>query len=207
MVLELENLSFFYGKKQVLKEISLQVKSGEKVGLVGANGSGKSTLMQICAGLIQAPNPARLALFGQRILGLDDFKSFRDKIGYLFQHSLEQFIFPDVLGDVSFELRCAGYSQSEARARASEVLSALNIAELESSLVYDLSGGQQRLVALAGVLARQRELLFLDEPSNELDHEAKHRVCEVLKYSKCAMLIASHDESLIASVCDRVVRI
>lgn len=207
MVLEINNLSYTYEGKTVLKDINIYIDNGEKVGLVGLNGSGKTTLMQIAAGLKQAEKTSSLTILGKKIVTLEDFKDIRYKIGYLFQNSQDQFIFPNVIDDIGFELRCDGVSAEDSNKQALNFMRNLGIENLKNEIIYKLSGGQKRLVAIAGALIKQKEILFLDEPSNELDNNAQKKVADILKARKSSMLIASHDKAFIDSVCDRVIQI
>ncbi|BCX79675.1 energy-coupling factor ABC transporter ATP-binding protein [Campylobacter sp. 19-13652] len=204
--LSVKNLSYSYGDKIVLKDVSLKIKFGEKIGLKGANGSGKSTLLRCLAGLCECKSDEFL-IFGQDI-NKNGYENTRSKVGFLFQQSEEQFIFPIVKDDVKFELLAQGLSDEKAQNISTEMLKKLNLLVHKNSVVYHLSGGQKRLVALAGVLCPlDKQLLFLDEPSNELDKNALKTIINELKSHKAAMLIATHDDEILRQVCDRIIEI
>lgn len=208
-VLKVKNLCCGYKEKLVINGFDLELKASQKLGLMGANGSGKSTLLRAMAGLSLAKSDEFL-LFGKDIRDKNAqtgqaksaYETHRQKVGYLFQNSDEQFVFPSVLDDVGFELKGRGYDEQSANAIARKTLQALGIAELENEVVYHLSGGQKRLVALAGVLCvPDKSLLILDEPSIELDQNALKRLVQILKAHPASMIIASHDKEFLAQIC------
>lgn len=205
MVLDIKNLSYDIDEISILKDISLSIQKGEKVGLMGANGSGKSTLLRCIAGLLN------FSASSFEILGInnkDDFKKIREQIGYLFQHSEEQFIFPIVKDDIAFELLSLGIKKEQIRVMVDEILDAFDIKSIQDRVVYNLSGGQKRLCAIAGVLVvPNKKLLLLDEPSNELDSKAQEILINMLKKHQASMLISSHDERLLSNVCSRIIRL
>lgn len=203
-ILRVEDLSYSYDKNEVLSGVSLELKAGEKVGLVGANGSGKSTLLKCIGGLVGS-RAKRLEILNQNVLNYG-YDGVRKKIGYLFQQSEEQFIFPTLIDDVGFELRALGIKEADEMASAWLVKFGLD--KYANEVIYHLSGGQKRLAALAGVLCvPDKELLLLDEPSNELDQNALKTVISELIASPAAMLIATHDEIILNAVCSRIIRI
>lgn len=202
-LLELKQLRFAYRDgPEVLAGISFSLERGEKVELVGANGSGKTTLFRCITGL-EKNWRGSILLDGGEIRTEKDFQYLRRKIGYALQNAEDQLFFPSVLEDASFGPLNLGLSEENAKARALETLELFGIGHLQDALSYKLSGGQQKLVALAAVLAMQPAALLLDEPLNGLDEQASARVLEILDGLDCAMIIVAHDTDYFKKICSR----
>lgn len=205
MILNIKNLSCSLDGTTILKDINLSIKNQEKVGLMGANGCGKSTLLRCLAGLLDFDASSF------EILGInkkDEFKKIRKQVGYLFQHSEEQFIFPIVKEDIAFELLNLGIKKEQINNMVDEILNEFGIKSIQNKVVYNLSGGQKRLCAIAGVLiVPNKKLLLLDEPSNELDSNAQEILIHKLKTYPASMIISSHDEKLLNNVCSRIIHL
>ena len=205
MILKAVDLSAKHAQKVIFSAISLELEKGQKLAIIAPNGSGKSTLLELLAGLKERDS-GTLNLFDEQMLTLKDFKKIRQKIGFLFQNSDEQFVCSTVLDDVSFSLLAHGLCQSEklAHEKALEMLEMLNISHLKDEICLNLSGGQKRLVALAGVLVCEFELIFLDEPSAPLDKNATDLVANILKNSTSSMIITSHDKEFISKITQNI---
>ncbi len=174
MELELEHIGYRYGdalasEMQALSDISLKITGGEFIGVIGHTGSGKSTLMQIMNAL--RGREGRILADGEDIWGEHyDRRSLRSRVGLVFQYPEHQLFETTVIGDVMFGPLNQGLSEKEARARAEHALALTGIDEkwYEQS-PFELSGGQKRRTAIAGVLAMEPEILILDEPTAGLD--------------------------------------
>lgn len=197
-LLEVRDLTFAYGELPILRDLQLSIATGTATGLLGANGSGKTTLFRCITGL-EKPEKGQIFLEGSLIS--NDFRRLRQKVGFSLQNAEDQLIFPTVIEDVSFGPLNLGLSQKEARTRAEETLALLQLSGFADRLTHQLSGGQQKLVALAGVLAMRPLLLLLDEPFNGLDEKASEVLCSVITSLDCAKLIVAHDHKLLGELC------
>jgi len=199
--LAVSRLSFSYpDKPDVLQDISLEVMPGERVGLIGPNGAGKTTFFLLICGVLR-PDAGEILLFGEPMAHGD----FRPEIGMVFQNSNDQLFCPSVWDDVAFGPQNLGLPREEVKARATEALSTAGVLELADRPPHHLSGGEKRMVSIAGVLAMRPQLLIYDEPSASLDIRSRRRLIRFLQASGEAILIASHDLELVLEVCERVV--
>ncbi|MDE6055290.1 MAG: ATP-binding cassette domain-containing protein, partial [Lachnospiraceae bacterium] len=179
MPIILDKVSHIYGKDtamavRALDNISLVIPDGQFIGLIGHTGSGKSTLVQHLNGLMKATS-GNIYFNGEDIDAEDfDKKKLRSKVGLVFQYPEHQLFETDVFADVCFGPKNLGLSKKEIELRAYE---ALKLVGLEDDYFYqspfDLSGGQKRRVAIAGVLAMKPEVLILDEPTAGLDPKGR----------------------------------
>ncbi len=192
-LLQLEKLHFAYpGRGPVLQGASLSMKDGEKIGLIGDNGRGKSTLLLCTVGLL-TPQSGRVLLRGNPVRTEKQFHALRREVGLLFQNADDQLFSPTVLEDVCFGPLNLGQTRKQAAAAAERALAAVGLEGFEGRLTHQLSGGEKRLAALAGVLAMRPKALLLDEPTNDLDRSARSRLLEVLRRLDLACLVISHD--------------
>ncbi|WP_072682118.1 energy-coupling factor ABC transporter ATP-binding protein [Arcobacter sp. LA11] len=182
--------------KEIFKNVTLNVSHEEKVAIVGANGSGKSSLLKIVAGLMKQKD-GEIFLFHNEMKKLNDFKEFRSDIGYLPQDVSDHFLCPTVIEDVMFALRAKGIKKDEAYTKSCAILDELGILHLENRNIYDLSGGEQKIIALAGILITQPRILLLDEPTNALDEDAEEKIIKILNSIKKSMIIVSHHKTFI----------
>ncbi len=196
------------GGLTVLKGVDLEVMPGEVVGLIGPSGSGKSSLLH-AAGLLERPTSGEIRIDGEDVGGLDErvrthIRLARIGFVYQFHHLLAEF---DARDNVALPLRIAGVGQTAARERASEVLTALGLAERLTHQPAQMSGGEQQRVAVARALANRPRLLLADEPTGNLDPATSQTVFEALhrlvKDTGVAALIATHNMEL-AGHMDRV---
>lgn len=190
-MLEIHDLHYRYEDgHEALRGISFTLNDGEKTALVGANGSGKSTLLLHIAGALNVQT-------GRIILNAST--------GLIFQDSDDQLLMPSVIEDVSFSLIANGMNVKSAHERSMKILTELGISHLSSRPPHKLSGGEKRMVTIAGVLASEPELLLLDEPTSGLDPRARRRVINFLRESDKTILLASHDLDLTLDVCTRAI--
>ncbi len=203
-------VSYFYGKKKVLDNISLSVGKGEYVAVLGATGSGKSTMLQLIPALLKCKEG------NVYVDGLDvndrttDISKLRCKIGYVFQYPEQQLFAKNVYEDVVFGPRNVGISEIEAEKRAYEAISLVGLSdEIYDMPISKLSGGQKRRVALAGVLAMKPEYLILDEPLAGLDPEGKREMLQIIdalhREADMTIIMVSHHIESVAEYADRVI--
>ena len=210
-MITIENIHKRFGSLEVLKGISLHVKRGELVSIVGASGAGKTTLLQIMATLSR-PDEGSLSIDGVALEKLNDeaLSRFRNqKVGIVFQfhHLLPEF---SALENVTIPALIAGRSRQEAETEARRLLQMLGLEERADHKPSQLSGGEQQRVSIARALINQPAVLFADEPSGNLDSQNRdeiHRLFLELKekFGQTIVLV-THDEKL-ASMGDRCIRI
>ena len=202
----LRNISYKNDKKELFKDINLNLGHEEKIAIIGSNGSGKSTLLKIIAGLI-SPNDGYIEIFHNKINNLNEFKKYRNDIAYLPQDVTNHFLCPTVIEDVVFSLRAKGISKEDAISQGKAILKELDISHLQDRIIFDLSGGEQKIVALAGLLILKPKILLLDEPTNALDEESEKKIINTLNSIKKSMIIVSHHRSFIDSLTSTVYRL
>ncbi len=201
-----DGLHFAYpGGSPVLAGLSLTVHPGERLGLTGPNGCGKSTLLQLLVGLMR-PQRGTVHIFGGRCATEPDFQAVRGRVGLLFQDPDDQLFCATVGEDVAFGPLNQGKPPDRVRAVVGRVLGQVGLSGFEERVTYRLSGGEKRLVALAGVLAMAPEVLLLDEPLAGLDEEAAERITRILAGLPQAMIVVAHDRPFLDAVTNRQCR-
>jgi len=215
MSIIVNHLSYTYNKntvyeKKALNDVSFQIKDGEYVGIVGHNGCGKSTLIQHLNGLIK-PEADSVFYNGEDISDKDySLKQLRGKVGLVFQYPEHQLFEEDVFSDVCFGPKNLGLSKKEVELRAYDAMKAVGIKD-EHFFVspFDLSGGEKRKVAIAGILAMQPEVLILDEPTAGLDPRTREELLglidELRHTRKITVIIVSHSMDDMAEHVDRLI--
>ncbi len=200
-LLALSGVSYTYpgAAAPVLKDVDFTFEAGQRIGLFGPNGSGKTTLLHIMMGLLR-PDRGDVRHKGVLVETERDFRVVRREIGLLLQHADDQIIYPTVLDDVAFGPLNCGLPPGEARERAEETLSLLGLAGFGPRLAHRLSGGEKKLVSLAGVLAMRPEALLLDEPTNGLDPETRERIVAILAGLGKPLIVISHDWDFLVQV-------
>ena len=195
---------------QALKDINLKIEDGEFLGIIGHTGSGKSTLIQHLNGLIKATSGG-IYYNGEDIYADDyDLKQLRGKVGLVFQYPEHQLFETTIFDDVCFGPMNQGLSKNEAGLRAFEALKNVGMPEeLYYQSPFDLSGGQKRRVAIAGVLAMKPEGLVLDEPTAGLDPKGRDEIFEQIAAMKeendMTILLVSHSMEDVAQYVDRMI--
>ncbi|SLM62761.1 MULTISPECIES: energy-coupling factor ABC transporter ATP-binding protein [Dickeya] len=205
-LVKLHQLSVVRDSEPVLRGVDLVLESHERVAITGPNGAGKTTLLRTMVGLEQATS-GDIILFGKHCTHEADFRSHRPKIGFLFQNSEDQLFCPSVAEDVAFGPLNIGATQEQAHHRAMETLQALGITHLASRFTHRLSGGEKRLVCLAGILAMQPEILLLDEPTNGVDTENGLKLRNALAEFHGSIVIVSHDEHFVEEISTRILHL
>lgn len=196
--------------KQALKDINLVINKGEFIGLIGHTGSGKSTLIQHLNGLIKASS-GTVYVGGEDIYDKDySMKKLRSKVGLVFQYPEHQLFETTVLKDVEFGPKNLGLPQLEVQYRSFEALKQVGIGEdLLDVSPFDLSGGQKRRVAIAGVLAMQPEVLILDEPTAGLDPKGRDeildQIAKIHRERGITVILVSHSMEDVANYVQRII--
>lgn len=206
-LLELRSLAYGYSpNSSVLEEVSFCLYAGQHVGLYGANGSGKTTLFRLITGLAKA-KAGEIFLHGKSIGSAQEFRLLRRHVGLVMQHAEDQLFCPTVLEDVSFGPLNLGMTAAQARERACQTLCQVGLEGFEDRLTHRLSGGEQRLVSLASVLAMRPDVLLLDEPTTGLDPEARHRLVHILQQLPTARIIIAHNWEFLEQTCTSFITI
>lgn len=194
--LRVQGLQLLRGARRVLQLQALELLQGQRLALVGPSGVGKSSLLHALLGLLPL-QAGSVQWFGKPCSSEADFAAVRREVGLLFQASEDQLLCPRVIDDVCFGPLNLGWPEAEALAAAQAQLTALGITHLAQRAVRELSGGEARLVALAGLLAMRPRVLLLDEPTTGLDPQAEERLLAHLDALQQTLLLTSHDESVI----------
>jgi len=184
----------------VLRDLNVTIREGERVGTIGPNGAGKTTLFLSLCGVIQATS-GEIDLFGQPV----QMGEFRPELGLVFQNPSDQLFCATVWDDVAFGAENMGLSPADVDRRVSRALEVTGVADLAQRPPHHLSGGQKRMVAIAGIIAMQPRVVIYDEPSANLDLRARRRLIDFLQQSRETLLISSHDLEMLLEVCDRVI--
>lgn len=211
MRLSLEKIEYEYNTGtghcvQALRDVSLTIKNQERIGLIGACGSGKSTLLQIMAGLL-TPKNGNVLFEGENINEKRyDKKAYHKDVGIVFQYPESQLFEETVIKDVMFGLKNYGMEQAEAEEKATEALTILGIPKTHfMKSPFHLSGGEQRRVAIAGVLVLEPQILLLDEPTAALNPKAGQALLQQLKETGKTIVLSSHNMDEIAEFSTRVI--
>lgn len=185
--------------RPVLSDLDFSFGPGQRIGLFGPNGSGKTTLLHLMLGLIK-PDSGEVLHQGRPLVTDKDYQTLRLSLGLLLQNADDQIIYPTVLDDVAFGPLNRGLSQKQARAKAEWALELMGLGGFGERLTHRLSGGEKKLVSLAGVLAMEPDALLLDEPSNGLDQDTRERIVAVLAKLDKPMIVVSHDWDFLVQV-------
>ena len=209
-----DKVEHIYGKgtsfeKRALKDVSFQIKDGEFIGLIGHTGSGKSTLIQHMNGLLKCDS-GTIYYDYQDIAGRDyDRKKLRQTVGVVFQYPEYQLFETTIVKDVMFGPNNLGLTDLEAQLRTYEALKSVGIDEsLLDVSPFDLSGGQKRRVAIAGVLAMKPKVLVLDEPAAGLDPVGRRDILDMVarirREENITVVLVSHSMEDVAEYVDRI---
>lgn len=211
--MELKNASFGYNADEpVLKDINLDIYSGEKVVILGANGSGKSTLQKVLDGLLYI-NKGSYKAFGQEVTeeSINDAqfsKAFRQRIGFIFQNSDAQLFSTNVWEEIAFGPLQMGLEISEVKRRVEGIIKMLGLELLQDRPPYKLSGGEKKKVAIASVLSINPEVLILDEPTNGLDPRTQRWLINLmikLNTVGKSLITCTHSLDIVEEIADRVI--
>ena len=213
-ILQVENLNYIYSigtpfEHQALKDVSFSVERGEFIGIIGHTGSGKSTLMQQLNGLLK-PTSGQVMLDGQDIWSDKKLtRQARFRVGLVFQYPEYQLFEETVYKDIAFGPKNMGLKEEEIDRRVREAAGFVGITEEQLQVSpFDLSGGQKRRVAIAGVIAMEPEVLILDEPTAGLDPVGRAAILENIeqyrKAKNATIMMVSHSMEDVARLTDRL---
>lgn len=213
--MKLKKVSYVYSEgdafeKKALDEISLEIPDGQFIGIIGHTGSGKSTLIQHLNGLLRATS-GTIYYDGENIYQEGyDMRTLRSKVGLVFQYPEHQLFEVDVFSDVCFGPKNLGLSKEEVEERAKKALTQVGLDEsYYKKSPFELSGGQKRRVAIAGILAMHPQVLILDEPTAGLDPKGRDEILDQVallqKERKITVILVSHSMEDVARYVDRII--
>lgn len=215
MSIKIEGLTYIYSpnttfEKKALDNINIDIDKGSFIGVIGHTGSGKSTLIQHLNGLLK-PTHGKILLNGIDINSdKSKLKEIRQKVGLVFQYPEQQLFESTVYKDVSFGPINMGIPQQEVNKRVEQALDLVGLTkDIYDKSPFELSGGQRRRVAIAGVLAMEPEVLVMDEPTAGLDPQGRHKILEQIRTMhnkrKNTIILVSHSMEDIARLVDKVI--
>lgn len=215
MSIALEHVNYIYSpgtayEKRALNDISLEIGQGQFIGIIGHTGSGKSTLIQHLNGLMKATS-GDILYDGQSIYAEGyDMRKLRSQVGLVFQYPEHQLFEVDVISDVCFGPKNQGLSEEESEKNAREALELVGFPEkYYKQSPFELSGGQKRRVAIAGVLAMKPKVLILDEPTAGLDPKGRDEILDQIaklhKETGMTVVLVSHSMEDVARYVDRII--
>ena len=211
-VLELRHITCGYdpGEPPALRGVSLALEPGERLALVGPNGAGKSTLFLAALGLLPLSG-GEIWLEGRRVdlKKLRETDRLRSSVGLVFQNPDDQLLAPTVEGEAAFGPRNLGLPPQEVNARVDRALAACGLEDYRRRAPHQLSGGEKKRTALAGVLAMEPRVLLLDEPAAGMNEEESERLSEIIKnirdtHRDITILVIDHHMDVIMDVCDAI---
>lgn len=215
VAIKIQDLNYTYStgtafEKHALKDINLEIPDGQFIGLIGHTGSGKSTLIQHLNGLLRGTSGS-IFYNGKSIYGEGyQMKDLRSKVGLVFQYPEHQLFEIDVFHDVCFGPKNLGLSMEEVEERAREALDQVGLGhEFYKKSPFELSGGQKRRVAIAGILAMKPEVLILDEPTAGLDPRGRDEILDQVamlhRERKITVILVSHSMEDVANYVERII--
>ena len=216
MSVKVENLTHIYNEglpheSVAVQDVSFSIEDGQIAGIIGHTGSGKSTLVQHLNGLIK-PKTGSIYIDGENICdGKTVMREIRKKVGLVFQYPEYQLFEETVFKDVAFGPKNIGLADDELEDRVKEAIElvGLDYEQIKDKSPFDLSGGQKRRVAIAGVIAMKPKVLILDEPTAGLDPKAHRDVLDMIirvhEHENNITIMVSHNMEDIASMCDKVI--
>lgn len=215
MGIKIENLDYVYMKgspfeRKALDNINLEINDGEFIGLIGHTGSGKSTLVQHLNGLLK-PHSGQVVVNGRATTAKgEDLKKLRCEVGLVFQYPEHQLFEETVYKDIAFGPQNLGLSKEETDERVKEAMNYVGLSyDLMEKSPFDLSGGQKRRAAIAGVLSMHPSVLVLDEPTAGLDPAGREEILTQIKSiylkSKMTVILVSHSMEDVAKLVNRLI--
>ncbi|MGB3491218.1 MAG: amino acid ABC transporter ATP-binding protein [Elainellaceae cyanobacterium] len=207
IAVQVDRLYKSFGALKVLKEITTTIGKGEVVAMIGPSGSGKSTFLR-CINLLEIPTSGHITINGKEITDpKTDVMTIRQNVGMVFQH-FNLFPHKTVMENVTYApVRVKNVPKSEAKAKASELLSKVGLLEKSGTFPSKLSGGQKQRVAIARALAMEPDIMLFDEPTSALDPEMVKEVLDVMKdlaNSGMTMAIVTHEMGFAREVANRI---
>lgn len=214
-MIEMKNVSYVYSKgtpyeTEALKEVNLTIGEGEFVGVIGHTGSGKSTLVNIMSGIVK-PTSGSVLIDGEDITGMKaPVKTLKGKIGIVFQYPEHQLFEETVYKDIAFGPKNLGVGEEEIKERVYDAMRMTGLSEeiLDKS-PFEISGGQKRRVAIAGILSMKPNILILDEPAAGLDPGGKEDILGTIKQMHSdygiTVVLVSHSMDDVAEICEKAI--
>lgn len=215
MIIDIKNLNFVYNpntpfESKALNDVNISIEEGEFIGLIGHTGSGKSTLVQHLNGLIK-PTSGEIIIDGTNISEKDvKLKTIRQKVGLVFQYPEYQLFEETVFKDIAFGPDNLGLDENEVHKRVKDAMEVvgLDFESLKDRSPFELSGGQKRRVAIAGVIAMKPKVLVLDEPTAGLDPHGRDEILgeiqELFKREGITIILVSHSMEDVAKLVERI---
>lgn len=195
-ILSLRDINYSYENQDVLNSISLDIKKGEWITVVGQNGAGKSTLMKLLNGLL-SPCAGIITLHDKHLLTNENVWLFREKIGMVFQNPDNQFVATTVYDDIAFGMENKGIERAEMKSRIEEVLEIVQMKGFEKFEPHLLSGGQKQRIAIAGVLVLSPDIIVFDEALSMLDARGRKELLtffdSLVKEKNITIISVTHD--------------
>lgn len=202
-VIEAYNIDYKYPDGYTaIKDVSFCIREGEKIGIIGANGAGKSTMLKLLTGILTAENGE--IIVKDILLNKKNLKEVRKKIGFVFQESDNQLFMNTVYDDIAFGLRSSKRDEENINLKIDTILKEFQIERLKNKQIYKLSGGEKKLVAIAGIIVMNPEIILMDEVTISLDPKSRRKIINLISSLKETIVIASHDLDMILDVCDKV---
>ena len=205
-MIEIKNLSKNYGNLNVLKDISVNIKKGEVIAIIGPSGGGKSTFLR-CLNRLEEPSSGKILIDNIDILSKHtDINKIRQKVSMVFQH-FNLFANKNVLENLTIAPINAGISQKDAEQKADELLKSVGLSDKKFSYPHKLSGGQKQRIAIARSLAMNPDVILFDEPTSALDPEMIGEVLELMKdvaKRGITMLVVTHEMGFARNVASRI---
>lgn len=203
-LLEVEDLAYTYPDgTRALMGVSFSVAEGERVALLGPNGAGKTTLLLVLIGIVEAQSGE--VRVGGVTLEPETYPEVRRRIGVVFQDPDDQLFMPTVGDDVAFGPANLGWRGADLDARVAAALATVGLADVADRAPHHLSFGQRRRAAIATVLSMEPELLVLDEPTSNLDPQARRELADLLRRLELTTLVVTHDLLYALDLCERSV--
>lgn len=207
-MISIKNVNKYYGKIQVLKDVSIEIESGEIFGIIGHSGAGKSTLLR-CINRLEEYQEGSVLVSDKEVKSLNEkqMRDLRKELGMIFQHFslLER---KTVFDNVALPLECFGYSKAEIKKRVLELLEVVGISEKKNDKPRNLSGGQKQRVAIARALALNPQVLLCDEATSALDPNTTKSILSLLedinKKLGITIIVVTHQMEVIKQICGRV---
>lgn len=215
MSIEASNISFSYEDRPIFNDFNFSAENGQCTAVVGRNGAGKSTLLKLLVGILR-PTEGVILLDEESLWRKRTFRKDRVRedhaalIGYVMQKPERQLFAQTVFEDVAFGPKNLGLTENEINARVDKWLNYFGISNLADKSPYKISGGQQRMVAIAGVMAMETQNICFDEPSASLDENGVstiHQLIDDLKQQNRCVVLVSHDDAEVQKLADRIVKI
>lgn len=202
-IIEAYNIHYKYPDGYLaIKDLSFYVKEGEKLGIIGANGAGKSTILKLITGILTAENGQ--IIINDMLLNKKNLKEIRKKVGFVFQESDNQLFMNTVYDDIAFGLRSSKEDNEKINLKIDTILKEFQIERLRNKQIYKLSGGEKKVVSIAGIMVMNPEIILMDEVTASLDPKSRRTVINLITGLNKTIVITSHDLDMILDVCDRV---